>query len=155
MYRWTKWIAPIAAVALLIGFQTTAARAQDAATTAPAGKATVSVTVLDSDGNPVSAAKVTMMPAKAKKKKAAADGAAADPTPAPAPAPVAPPATGVTDADGKVSFPNIADGKYQVQVRSKTAGAGRATVTVADGQDQTASVTLKPRAAATQPAPAQ
>jgi len=153
-----KWIAPIAAVSLLIGLQMTAARAQDAATTAPAGKATVSVTVLDSDSKPVSGAKVTLMPPRARKKKAAADaGAAADPTPAPTPA--GPTASGVTDSDGKVSFPGIADGRYQVQVRSKTAGAGRAAVTIADGQDQTVSVTLKPRAgaapAATQPAPAQ
>src|SRR5580692_11677764 len=137
-----KWMTPIAAVALLIGFQMTAARAQDAATTAPAGKATVSVTVLDSDNNPVSGAKVTLMPPKAKKsKKAPADGAAADPAAAPTPAPST--ASGATDADGKVSFPGIADGKYQVQVRSKTAGAGRASVTIADGQDQSVSVTLK------------
>jgi hypothetical protein len=79
-----KWIALIAAMALFIGLQMTAARAQDAATTAPAGKATVSVTVLDSDSNPVAGAKVTLMPPRAKKKKAAADAGAADPTPAPA-----------------------------------------------------------------------
>jgi protocatechuate 3,4-dioxygenase beta subunit len=153
-----KWIASIAAVSLFVGLQMTAAHAQDAATTAPAGKATVSVTVLDSNSNPVSGAKVTLMPPKARKKKAAADaGAAADPTPAPTPA--GPTATGATDSDGKVSFPGIADGRYQVQVRSKTAGAGRANVTIADGQDQTVSVTLKPRAgaaaAATQPAAGQ
>jgi hypothetical protein len=99
-----KWIALIAAMALFIGLQMTAARAQDAATTAPAGKATVSVTVLDSDSNPVAGAKVTLMPPRAKKKKAAADAGAADPTPAPAP--TGPVAAGATDADGKVSFPD-------------------------------------------------
>lgn len=154
-----KWIAPIVAVSLLVALQITAARAQDAATTAPAGKATVSVTVLDSDSNPVSGAKVTLMPPKARKKKAAADAGAGAADPTPAPTPAGPTATGATDSDGKVSFPGIADGRYQVQVRSKTAGAGRATVTIADGQDQSVSVTLKPRAgaaaAATQPAAGQ
>ena len=43
MHRWTKLIAPIAAVTLLLGLQMTTAVAQDAPTTAPAGKATVTV----------------------------------------------------------------------------------------------------------------
>lgn len=145
MYRWMKWIAPAAAMALLIGFQAMS-KAQDAPTTAPAGKATVTVTVVDADNKPVADVKVTLMPPKAKKsKKSAADGNAAPAKPAAL-------ATGTTDADGKVALAGIADGAYQIQARSKTAGTGKATVTVADGQDATASITMKAKAAATQPA---
>jgi hypothetical protein len=153
MYRWMKWIAPVAAMVLLTGFQAISAKAQDAPTTAPAGKATVTVTVVDADSKPVADAKVTLMPPKAKKSKksaaAATDGAT---TPA-KPTAIA---TGTTDADGKVALAGVADGTFQIQARSKTAGSGKATVTVADGQDATASITMKPKAAAapaaTQPA---
>src|ERR1700722_6157369 len=109
MYRWMKWIAPMAAAALLIGLQMTAAVAQDAPTTAPAGKATVNGTVTDSDNNPGADAKVApSLPKATKSKKAPADAGAADPVAKPAPI-----AAGATDAEGKVAFPGIADGKYQ------------------------------------------
>ncbi len=141
-----KWIAPTAAIALLIGFQAVSAKAQDAPTTAPAGKATVTVTVVDADNKPVADVKVSLMPPKAKKSKKTA--AAADGTPAAKPAKGTALASGTTDADGNVALAGVADGDYQIQARSKTAGSGKATVTVADGQDATASITMKAKAAA-------
>jgi protocatechuate 3,4-dioxygenase beta subunit len=159
MYRKMKWIAPVAALALIVGFQLKA-KGQDAPTTAPAGTATVNVTVVDGDNKPVSGVKVSLLPPRAKKGKksaaAAADGTAAAPT---KPAKVVPIASGTTDDDGKVALTGIADGSYQLQARSKTAGAGKGTVTVSGGQDAAVSITMMPRAtpggATTQPAAGQ
>ena len=149
MYRSMKWIAPIAGLALLIGFQLTSAKADDTATTAPAAKATVNVTVVDGDNKPVSGAKVQLLPPKPKKGKKAqpADGAAATAAPAKGTKAV-PIAQGTTDADGKVALPGIADGDYVIQARSRGVGSGRANVTIADGQDASVPVTLVPRAGA-------
>jgi Carboxypeptidase regulatory-like domain len=160
MYRSMKWIAPIAGLALLVCFQLTCAKADDTSTTAPAGKATVNVTVVDGDNKPVAGAKVQLLPPKPKKGKKAppADGAAA--APAKGGTKAVPIAQGTTDAEGKVALPGIADGDYLIQARSKAVGSGRGNTTITDGQDASVSITLMPRAGAaagatTQPAPAQ
>jgi hypothetical protein len=146
MKRWTKLIAPLASLALILGFHQANLRADDAA--APAGKATVVVTVVDSAGKPVSGAEVGIYPAKPKK---AAAAAAADATTQPADAtgkkakPVAM-VSGETAADGTVSLAKVPNGKFAVQVRLKGAGTGKANVTIADDKDGAVTVTLAAKA---------
>ena len=128
-----KWISAAAVAALLAGvpmISISPARAQDAAATSqPAGKATITVTVTDSDQKPVAKARVRLMPGKP-----AEDGSRPQPI-----------ATGRTDEDGKATLSGIADGDYVVAASSKTAGAGREKVTVSNGADATVSITVKER----------
>ncbi len=138
MLRWTKLIAPMAALTLLIGFHQATLRADD---TAPAGKATVTVTVVDSAGKAVAGATVGIMPGKAKKHhKAAADNATTEQAAAGKPKPFV---TGVTGADGTVALANVPDGTFTVRAHLKGTGTGTEMVTVADDKDQTVTVTLK------------
>ncbi len=149
MLRWKTLIAPVAALALVVAFNQTQLRADDAAT--PTGKATVTVTVVDSAGKPVAGATVSIFPSKAKgKKKGGATpdaGATSQPTDGAKPARPTPLVTGETGADGTVALAKVPDGDFRVTARLKGSGNGQATVTVADDKDQTVSVTLKPRAA--------
>jgi protocatechuate 3,4-dioxygenase beta subunit len=132
MHRWgLKWVATAAAVALLAGIplaSTSPARGQDAPTSQPAGKATITVTVMDQDQKPVAKARVRLFPAKA-------DGGG-KPTAI---------ATERTDEDGKATLTGIADGDYTVNASLKASGAAHEKVTVSNGADATVNLTLKPR----------
>jgi hypothetical protein len=137
----TKWLATFAAAALLAGLPLATlspVRAQDAATSQPVGKASITVTVLDQDKKPVPKTRVRLMSAKP------ADGDAR-PTPV---------ATGRTDDDGKATLTGIADGDYMVNAGSRAAGTGREKITISNGADASVSVTLKPRKARGNAAPA-
>lgn len=139
MLRWKNLIAPVAALALVIGFHQAQLRADDAAK----GKATVTVTVVDADGKAVAGATVSIIPKAPKKQKGAAtsqpaDGTAAKPTPL---------ATGETAADGTFALTAIPNGDFTVRARLKSAKtSGNVAVTVTDDKDQAVSITLKPRA---------
>ncbi len=152
MLRMQKWVAPVAGLALLIGFAQTQSRAADPA---PAAKASITVTVVDSDGKPAAGANVTLYAATEHKKRggkqAPAAPAAADGTTKTKPAREKPEsiATGTTDAEGKAVLTGIPDGKYRVNARIKHGGAGHESVTVADGKDVSVSVTLKAKPAKT------
>ena len=137
MLRWTKWVAPMAALVLMVGFQTSQTRAQDAAT--PKGKATVTITVVSDAGTPVAGVKVGIVAGQPKKEKGATtqpagEGAQAKPTPI---------ASGTTGPDGTVVLTNIPNGKFVVMAHLKGAGNGRSPVVVVDDKDETVSVTLK------------
>jgi len=143
MLKWKNLIAPVAALALVIGFHQAQLRADD--TPAPAkGKAKVTVTVVDSSGKAVEGATIGIYPKPAKKHKAAATSQPADATPAPKPTPMA---TGETAADGTFALTEIPNGDFIVRARLKGTGNGNVTVTVADDKDQTITITLKPKAA--------
>lgn len=147
MLRWTKWVAPMAALVLMAGLQVADTRAADDAAGVPAGKATITVTVVDSAGKAVSGATVSLLPAPAKKAKT--KGATTQPDgAAPARTRPTPLATGTTGADGTFAFTKIADGDFAVSARLKGSGNGRGKVTIADDKDEAVSITLKPRAAA-------
>ncbi len=141
MLRWTKWVAPMAALVLMAGIQTAQTRADDTAAPTPNGKATVTVTVVDSSGKAVAGATVSIFAAPAKKTEAPtsqpADGTRTRPTPM---------ETGTTGTDGTFALTKIPDGKFMVTARLKGSGNGRATVTISDDKDEPVSVTLKPRA---------
>jgi hypothetical protein len=158
-----KWIAPMASLALLASLGTASmVRAADAPTTMPAGKATISIKVVDGDGKAVAGATVDLMPPPTKKAKGATPTAAgpagataqpmaADPTTPTDPTPpkkvrAKPLQTTTTDADGTASFKGVADGTYTVRARLKGTGNGMEKVTVADDKDVTVTVTVKPRA---------
>jgi hypothetical protein len=147
MLRWTKWVAPMAALVLMAGLQVGQTRAADDAA-APAGKATVTVTVVDSAGKAVAGATVSISAAPAKKAKGATTqpdagtGARTRPTPL---------ETGTSGADGTFALTKIPDGDFVVMARLKGTGNGRAKVTIADDKDEAVSVTLKARGAAAAP----
>jgi Carboxypeptidase regulatory-like domain len=141
MLRWTKWVAPMAALVLMAGIQTAQTRADDAAT--PTGKATVTVTVVDGSGKAVAGATVSISLA-APKKTAAPTSQPTDGTAKPRPTPIE---TGTTGTDGTFALTKIPDGDFTVSARLKGAGNGRAKVTIADDKDEAVSVTLKARAA--------
>ncbi len=147
MLSWKRMIAPVAALALLVGLQQAQLRADN---TAPAGKATVTVTVVDASGKAVSGATVGIYPKAAKRHKPAADatadaGATTQPAAKTKPEPIV---SGETGADGTVALTAVPDGDFNVQAKLKGSGNGRAALTVADGKDATVSVTLKGRKAA-------
>ena len=170
-----KWIVPLASLALLAGFGTGARAAEDPK---PAGKATITVKVVDGDGKVVDGATVnlTMPPARKRGGRGGATPAtpatptspgtpapkmAEDPKPAADPATPATPATpakpkrervaplqtATSDADGAVTFKDVADGTYVVQARLKAAGNGRERVVVTDGKDVSVTVTIKQKGA--------
>ena len=140
MLLWKRLIAPVAGLALLVGLQQAQLRADAAA---PAGKATVTVTVVDAAGKAVSGATVGIYPKAAKKHNA---GAATQPAGGKSkPEAIV---SGETGADGTVALSSVPDGEYNVQAKLKGAGNGKSPVTVADGKDTTVSVTLKSKKAA-------
>jgi hypothetical protein len=161
----SRWTIPAAALALLAGLS--AASAADP-TTAPTGKALITVKVVDDGGKPVSGARVSLFLAPVKKAApTAAFGThvqpmAADDTMPPTTPPTTPPSdsgtgggkgakkarpkalqSAVTDADGQATFKDVADGTYTIRANLKGGGRGTQTVTIADGQDATVSITLK------------
>jgi len=140
--RWAKWITPVASLALVMGLGLAQSRADDTAT--PAGKATVTVTVVDDAGKPVAGATVSISVAPARKPKAAATTQPDGNTGRAARPPVI--ESGVTGADGTFALTKITDGDFMVAARLKGTGTGRAKVTVADDKDQAVSVTLKAKA---------
>jgi hypothetical protein len=142
MLRWKNLIAPVAALALVIGFHQTQLRADDAA--APAkGKAKVTITVVDSSGKVVEGAKVSIFPKMSKKQRAAATSQPTDGTAAAKPTPMS---SGETAADGTFAMTEIPNGDFTVRARLKGSGNGNAVVTVADDKDETVTITLKQKA---------
>ncbi len=141
MVRMLKWLAPVAAFALLLGVSTQS-KAADAA---PAG-GTVTGSVVDKDGKAVADMEVRIM--KPMTRPNAAGGA-----PAPAakaagaggrggarPAPVA---TGKTDEKGNFKIENVPAGDYMVMVRDTTKNVGaREKVTVEAGKTVDVKLTL-------------
>lgn len=100
----------------------------------------ISGKVVDASGAAVEGAKVVVMPAPVKAKLEAGDAPAK---------PEKPKAVGntTTDAQGMFKLEGIPAGDYMVSAMSKEKGAGRAKVTVADGQNAEVSIELKPRQA--------
>lgn len=148
MNRWMKWIAPVASLALLIGFSPSQVKAQDN-TPAPTGKATITVTVVDSNAKPVEGARVVLLPPRERKAKPQAT--IGTPTASQLakgnhnrPKPIA---EGTTDKDGKAVLNNIPDGEFVVHAMLKGTGAGSEKVTVTDQKDVSVTVTLKERPA--------
>jgi hypothetical protein len=143
MVRMMKWVAPVAGLALILGFNHLSKAADE--TPAPTGKATVNVTVVDKDGKGVENVRVRLMAAEKKTEAAAAEPKAAGDTPAEPPKKTKPKpvAEGTTDKDGKVALANVPDGDYTVNAALKGGGTGHATVKVEGGKDATVSVTLK------------
>src|SRR5271168_4456847 len=107
MLRWTKWIAPVASLALVLALGIANSRADDSA--AAKGKAKVTVTVVDADGKAVAGATVGITVAPPKKAKGTAtsqpDGSAK---------PLRPAAlqSGVSGADGTFVLTDMADGDF-------------------------------------------
>ena len=170
-----KWIAPMASLALLAGLSVPAVRAADEPAK-PAGKATISVKVVDADGKAVDGATVQLIDGAGRRAgrgnrggggantppKPDANPMAADPKPADNGGGGGPGAGGArqrpaplqsttTDADGAATFKDVADGTYAVAARQKKGGNGRGTVTVAGGKDASVTVTLKARKAPAAP----
>jgi hypothetical protein len=94
--------------------------------------------VVDAAGKPVAGATVGISVAPAKKTAATSqpDGAAKGTRPTPI-------ESGVSGADGTFVLDKMADGDFVVSARLKGTGNGREKVTIADGKDQTVTVTLK------------
>jgi hypothetical protein len=135
----SKLIIPVAGLSLVLGMGVVS-RADDMtppATTMPAGKASIVVTVVDGDGKAVDGATVTYKISTGKKGGAAklADDPAVTPVPV------------KTDADGKATLKDVPDGTYSVSARLKGTGNGKSKVVIADGKDATVTITLKPKAA--------
>jgi hypothetical protein len=139
MKRWTKWVVPVASLALVFSLYAANSRADDAATVTPNGKAKVTVTVVDAAGKPVAGATVGIIVPHNKKEQGAAttqpEGAIKKrPTPI---------ESGVSSADGTFDLTKIPDGDFVVTARLSGTGNGREKITVTDGKDQTVTVTLK------------
>jgi len=141
MLRVKKMIAPVTAIALMLGLCLGKSRADDATAPATTGKATLKVTVVDSDGKVVPGATVaiSVAPPRGKKTVPTTQPNAARPKPEIL-------QTAKTADDGTVSLEKVANGEFVVTARLKGSGNGRATVSIADGKDQTVSITLKVRA---------
>jgi hypothetical protein len=138
MFRSMKWIAPVAGLALALGFSQLSKAADEVPT---AGKATVNVTVVDKDGKGVEGVRVRLMAAP-KPDAAAAAEPKADEAPAAKPKPK-PVAQGTTDASGKAALVNVPDGEYTLMASLKGGGSGKETVKVEGGKDVSVNVTLK------------
>jgi len=151
MVRMMKWIAPVAGLALVLGFN----QLSNAADGAPAtGKATVNVTVVDKDGKGVENVRVRLVEVPKKTDTAAAEPKAAGDAPTEPPKETPTPkkgkgakaiAEGTTDKDGKVALANVPDGDFTVMAAIKGGAAGKETVKVEGGKDATVTVTLKDR----------
>jgi hypothetical protein len=143
MFRWMNWIAPAVALSAMVLFSFKTLKADDAAP-APAATGSLTISVVDSDGKPVTTAHVTVTEGKPKaKKKAPAEATpqAAEPTTKPAGL------EGDVDATtGTITFAHVAPGTYHVAVKAKGFGAGKADATVTDAEVKV-TVTLKPKAA--------
>jgi hypothetical protein len=139
----------MAGLALLMGLHQAQLRADDAVKAE--GKATVTVTVVDSSGKAVADAKVDIYAKVAKKHKngdAASEkdaGATSQPTEA-TPKKAEPVASGETGADGTVELTKVPNGSFTIRARVKGAGTGNAKLLVEDDKDQSVTVTLKAKA---------
>ena len=156
-----KCVIPAVVAAGMVGFATMPfARADDKPVAADeAKKGTISGTVVDKEGKPVSGAMVGVMkPGQGQGRPGGRGGAggnnngavnqAEDPKPAPAPEPgrgnrqrPEPLFKATTDADGKFSIKDVPAGEYVVAARVEGKGMARERVTVKG--DDTATVSLK------------
>ncbi len=139
--RYVSAVVALALSAMLVMVLATSVNAEMAA----AG-GSVSGKVVDATGAAVEGAKVVVMPAPAKKNLVAEGGDAPV-------KPEKPKAVGeaTTDAQGAFKISGIPAGDYVVSAMAKEKGAGRAKVTVADGQNAEVSIELKPRQAKPKP----
>ncbi len=125
MLKPSHLLAPLAALVLVFAFSALLAAAE------PAGKGTVTGTVLDKDGKAIADIEVRLMvPARSAGNQPAAGGR------------VQPVASATTDADGKFTMKDVPAGDYAVVARSKEKGIARARVTVVADQSATVSLTL-------------
>lgn len=118
-----KWIAPVAALGLLLGLGAASASAADE-------KGIITGTVIGVDGKPAEGAQVKVMEAKGKDDTEAGGK------------PVAV-ATAYTDKDGKFEIKDIAPGTYRVNAGVRKVSNGHEKVTVVAGQHAEVSITLK------------
>lgn len=124
MSRWLNSFTLALALLALGIFAARSVRADDMPTTAPstAPSGSISVTVLDSNSDPVVKANVKLYVKH--QKSESADAA----TPPAKPKAIA---TGKTDDDGKFTFSDVAPGEYKVNAtHKKTGGKGSVEVTV-------------------------
>ncbi|HSV16426.1 MAG TPA: carboxypeptidase-like regulatory domain-containing protein [Tepidisphaeraceae bacterium] len=140
MFRSMKWIAPVAGLALFLGFNQVTKAADEAPA---AGKATVTVTVQDKDGKGVEGVRVRLVSATPPKTEGGAEAKAAGDGGKKGGGKMASVAQGTTDASGKAVLANVPDGEYTVMASLKGGGAGRETVKVEGGKDVAVTVTLK------------
>ena len=155
-----KCVIPAVVAAGMVGFATMPfARADDKPVAADeAKKGTITGTVLDKEGKPVSGAMVGVMkPGQGRPggrggnnggNNGAVNQATEDPKPAPAPEPgrgnrqrPEPLFKATTDADGKFSIKDVPAGEYMVVARVEGKGMARERVTVKG--DEAATVSLK------------
>lgn len=136
MLTFVKWLAAAAApLGLLILWSAQSAKAADV----PAGKGTVTGTVLDKEGKGVAGAEVTLSRPILKRQAKLprpVDKAAPDRR-----AEVIAKAT--TDADGMFTIKDVPAGDYMIACRVEGKGVARATVTVAADQTVTVKLQLK------------
>jgi hypothetical protein len=135
---------PVLALVALALFSSHIVKADDAATSQPSATGSISVTVLDPDGNAAPKAALQLYPMikpddageKPKRGKSLAKGKA--------------------DADGKYTFSNLANGDYLVSASVKKAGTkGTANATVSDSASSPAVTINLAAAAAPTTAPAE
>lgn len=155
MNRNMRWMLPVtAAVGLLVGMSALSARAAD--DEKPAGKGTISGTVLDKDGKGVADVKVQLMKPMMRRggggpggedkkpKDQVSEGQQATRLQAEGKRPQRPEpvATAMTDADGKFEMKDVPAGDYMIGVRDQEKKVyGGTRVTVKDGE--TATVEIK------------
>jgi len=161
-----KCIIPAVVAAGMVGFTTIPfARAEDKpATGAEAKKGTITGTVVDKEGKPVSGAMVGVLKPQgrqggggANRPNRGGNGAvnqAEDPKPAPAPEPgrgnrqrPEPLFKATTDADGKFTIKDVPAGDYAVMARVEGKGMARERVTVKGDDSVTVSLKLADRPA--------
>ncbi len=123
--RLLKWVAPLAAVALLIGWSGASLRAEDAPAKPAVGKITGTVTGIDK--KPAGNVTVSLFPpapakaGKAGKAKAAVKAGKGEKGAKKGPEPIM---TTTTAADGTYTLSDIAVGDYEIQAGSRKDAAG-------------------------------
>jgi len=160
--RSIKWLMPALAVGLFVALSNRSVRADGSATKPSVGTGTLVVNVVDGNGKAVAGAHVRVVVPPPRHRHGAGNNSA-DPAPGgpadnnpPAgggdpnggqqkPQRPAPIATGVTDANGSITFNDIPAGEYRVAAGLKDVGMGIAMATVAADGTETVTVTLKPR----------
>jgi len=145
-----KWLSPVMAVALMIGWSGATVRADEAPAKAAVG--TITGKVVDKDGKGVANVTVNLLPpaaAKAKKDKkaditAAPKAAKEKPAKGDKKKGADPIATTTTGADGSFTLNNVAVGEYSIEAGSKKGepGFAKASVSVKEGDTVTVPLTL-------------